>query len=245
MIKIKKGKSPAYLLGDTVKKRIQKALDEKNNHDFQTYYYGNKKEVKPVLETIYHNKCCYCERDEAGGVELQVEHFRPKKTPKECKDSENHFGYYWLGYEWSNLLLSCSTCNKYKGNSFPIENKIRENEPTLNENRELIIETCKPDNVPLVNEKTLLFNPDIDNAFEHFEFETNGYITSDTQKGQKTIDLLKLNDTPLLTARNRIINDFIESLNKHLFAFRKKKINKKGLRYYFSETFTRLKHKNS
>ncbi len=52
MIKVKKGVSPEYLLGDTVKKRIKKALSEKNNHEFKTYYYGNKKEVKPILKII-------------------------------------------------------------------------------------------------------------------------------------------------------------------------------------------------
>lgn len=240
MIKIKKGESPAYLLGDTVKNRIKKALIEKNNHVFPTYYYGNKKEVKPFLKTTYNNKCCYCERNEEGGIELQVEHFRPKKTPKEC-ETKKHSGYYWLGYEWSNLLLSCSTCNKYKGTSFPIDGN-RIDEPNVDEKGELILENCKPDKEPLVNEKAFLFNPDVDRVFDHFKFEADGNLKSETKKGKTTIKLFKLNDAPLLTARNRIVNDFIDALNLNLLDYKEKYIKKEGLKLNFRRSFRKMKH---
>jgi len=225
MIKVKKGDTPAFLLSETVKKKITQALNEKNAHDFQTYYYGNAQKVKPLLEAAYKHKCCFCERNEAGGVELQIEHYRPVRTPKEC-NSEKHLGYYWLGYEWNNLLLSCSTCNKHKNNSFPLEN----------ENNRAYTPTDL-----LSKENPLIFNPETDNVFEHFSFEQDGTLKSNTQKGKKTIEILKLNDTALLTARNRIIRSYIAEFTTHLLAFRNGFLKKDGLRFYFKTLFTTIK----
>jgi len=243
MIKIKKGEAPEFLLGETVKRRISLALQEKEKHDFQTYYYGNEKNVKPILKERYKSKCCYCERDEAGGVELQIDHFRSVKPPKECNQPQakkEHKGYYWLGYEWTNLLLSCSTCNKHKSNSFPIENEDdRIYEPEYDSNGNLY---CKANQSPLIDEKPLIFNPEIDNAFEHFNFEVDGKMIGLTSKGKTTVELLKLSDSPLLIARNRIVNTYIKKFLEHLDAFRSKAIGKIALRHYFSLIFRSLKY---
>ena len=51
-----------------------------------------------------------------------IEHFRPKKGVTDEKDVPvqiriagkpmEHPGYFWLAYNWHNLLLSCITCNQ-------------------------------------------------------------------------------------------------------------------------------------
>ena len=72
-------------------------------------------EVRERLRDIYYNKCAYCEDIDA---KPEVEHYRPKK--KVSEDS-SHPGYYWLCYEWTNLLPSCHYCNTESGkrNQFP------------------------------------------------------------------------------------------------------------------------------
>jgi hypothetical protein len=87
-----------------------------------------------LLKNVFNNKCAYCETPlprQSG----HAEHFRPKggvkyKTEKKSitaftKDAlENqieHPGYFWLAYNWKNLLPSCELCNAGGGkkNQFP------------------------------------------------------------------------------------------------------------------------------
>ncbi|MDJ0839198.1 MAG: hypothetical protein QNK37_21960 [Acidobacteriota bacterium] len=51
--------------------------------------------------------------------ESEVEHFRPKKRVAEAPD---HGGYWWLAYDFRNMFLSCSHCNKhFKQDHFPLD----------------------------------------------------------------------------------------------------------------------------
>lgn len=83
------------------------------------YHHEN---IKTKLKEIQKNKCAFCEvnLDSQHG---EVEHFRPKKFSKQNPSSaEIYPGYYWLSYDWNNLLLSCITCNqKWKKNLFPLK----------------------------------------------------------------------------------------------------------------------------
>jgi len=57
--------------------------------------------------THQREKCAYCDRD----VPMRgqpVEHFRPILG-----------GYWWLTWDWDNLLFSCVSCNGAKGSQFP------------------------------------------------------------------------------------------------------------------------------
>jgi 5-methylcytosine-specific restriction endonuclease McrA len=73
------------------------------------------------LQDLYPYKCAYCETDSSGSS-LQVEHFRGKdKNIRNTKDTKDRHAYYWLAYEWSNLLLICSDCNGAKSDYFPLE----------------------------------------------------------------------------------------------------------------------------
>ncbi|HEX5853470.1 MAG TPA: hypothetical protein VFY36_10305 [Solirubrobacteraceae bacterium] len=84
-----------------------------------------------LFQNVFHGKCAYCEgkvRPQSWGA---AEHWRPKKRVStrrdgvECtlaRDGEEHPGYYWLAYEWQNILPVCDTCNagKAKGTQFPV-----------------------------------------------------------------------------------------------------------------------------
>jgi hypothetical protein len=96
-----------------------------------------KKEVFLAKEGPFRGRCAYCESNIAGFQHGEIEHFRPKKAVTnekdvpvavECPDgvTREHPGYYWLAYDWSNLLASCITCNQPgehgigKRNRFPV-----------------------------------------------------------------------------------------------------------------------------
>lgn len=91
---------------------------------FKTQLYGHGS-VKEALIAAQHGKCCFCESK--IGPDGDVEHYRPKACYSQDRDDALHGpGYYWLAYEWSNLLLSCSTCNqRYKRNLFPLSDPAR------------------------------------------------------------------------------------------------------------------------
>ena len=56
-------------------------------------------------------RCAYCEGRNSAGEFGDAEHYRPKGEVTENRKPISHPGYYWLAYEWYNLLLSCKKCN--------------------------------------------------------------------------------------------------------------------------------------
>ena len=209
MIRVFKSYStpPTVLLSEGCQNKIEKSIREKNRHKF-SYYYSHK-DVKEALEEIYHEKCGYCESKTKHIASLQVEHYRPKAKVDE---DLNHNGYYWLGYEWSNLLLACPKCNEQgaKGNKFPIEG-VR---VFVDSNRYL------PHNSPLIDEEPLLLNPEIDDPKEHFIFDEYGKIESSTTRGIKTIEICKLDRDKLnITRRAEIIDNIFPSIENLILAY--------------------------
>ncbi len=79
-------------------------------------------EVKETLLAMQHGKCAFCESKIEHISYGDVEHFRPKGGVKQASEAPLiRPGYYWLAYDWSNLLLSCQLCNqRHKGNLFPL-----------------------------------------------------------------------------------------------------------------------------
>lgn len=145
MIKVIK---PTNRIPSSLKKcdsKISKVLIEKGKHKFSGYA---NDDVKNKLSKIYNNKCAFCEFDTTAGAVLQVEHYRPKAKVKE---EPSHNGYYWLGYEWTNLLFACSRCNRAKSTHFPIDVAgVRVfSHPIKNGNLDKI--KCKANNVDLIN----------------------------------------------------------------------------------------------
>ncbi len=105
---------------------------EKPDIEFDSGIWGELKEW--LLVNVFHEKCAYCESrlTRSSG---HAEHFRPKgrvkaksngtaklvKTEDENGNQINHPGYFWLAYNWKNLLPSCEKCNTSggKGDQFP------------------------------------------------------------------------------------------------------------------------------
>jgi uncharacterized protein (TIGR02646 family) len=88
---------------------------------FDNAIYGSGK-VKQQLIQDQHEKCCFCEAKFSDNGYGDVEHYRPKGAYKKRNAKSNTYpGYYWLAYDWNNLMYSCDKCNrKYKKTHFPL-----------------------------------------------------------------------------------------------------------------------------
>ena len=156
-------------------------------------------EVKQFLYQSQNKKCCYCERlrDQA---EMDVEHFRPKAR---IKENPEHPGYWWLAYNWDNLLIACKKCNNKKGSQFPLKNenkRAREYEEIEKENPLLI-------NPLIENPEDLIeyYIPPEDSAKPIIMIEAIGKC----ERAEKTIkDLTGINSKELLLERAKCFKDY-------------------------------------
>lgn len=168
--------------------------------------------VTNKLNAIYHLKCAFCNQKPKGSP-LQVEHFRPKNGVT----GETHTGYYWLGYEWTNLLYACGNCNSKKGTNFPLKPGIvRIPSPTFN-GRSFDLKDCTCYSKKIKAEKYILINPEIDNPDDHLTYLPDGKIYHKTIRGEYSIDHYDLNrDELYIEGRKKILDSIIEKLAKRL-----------------------------
>jgi hypothetical protein len=83
------------------------------------------------FEHVFFGMCAYCEAAVDAVYVGDAEHYRPKGEVTQRDDGREvvvtdpdgtpHPGYYWLAYDWRNVLPSCYKCNTYhgKGTLFP------------------------------------------------------------------------------------------------------------------------------
>lgn len=123
---------------------------------------------------------------------VAVEHFRPKSGWRQKpRDSLNKSAYFWLSYEWENLLFACDRCNDvaHKGNLFPLSNPSKR------------ADSANPD---VGNEKPLLINPYIIDPEHHIE--SNRDIARPRNKsrtGSKSIEVFGLDEDELMIDQRR------------------------------------------
>lgn len=153
-----------------------------------------KQDTKDSLYEEFSKKCCYCEK-KLYDQDKHIEHYRPKSI------------YYWECYSYDNLLLSCSNCNRHKGVQFPTQNAKQLYNSTY-------LETIHSNGKTLNKlEEPLLINPCEMNPSEHLEIKQDYYIYPKTEKGEKTIQILKLNRKELLELRKEVFEAFRTNLN--------------------------------
>jgi uncharacterized protein (TIGR02646 family) len=160
--------------------------------EFKSAIYGHDT-VKELLIKIQDYKCCFCE-SKIGHISYgDVEHFRPKAGWVQENESINKPGYYWLAYEWDNLLLSCQLCNqRFKKNLFPLVDATTRVVSHI-------------DNI--ANEVPLFLNPNVENVEEFITFNEEipkGIV--DTYRGEKTIEILGLDRELLNEQRRTLLN---------------------------------------
>lgn len=196
MIRInKKSEAPEILRtkGETLKNDLIRQADVGEvNFKFSSEVYADKTVKEQLLED-QHRKCAYCEQSKNGDFGC-VEHFRPKGGyDTYANNSLVKPGYYWLAYEWDNLLFSCSECNtSCKKNHFPL----------VDENGRDILHRR------ISNEEPAIINPaeeDPGNFIEFSEYIVRPKLIDGKEnvKGRTTIDIFKLNERNDLKERRK------------------------------------------
>jgi len=207
-------------ISENIYKGDKITINDKNDR-----YYGTEEfEVRYRLRRLFHNKCAYCEVKEH---KPDVEHFRPKK--RVSGNQRNKHGYYWLCYEWTNLLPACSACNSKNGkwNKFPIAGT-RVTTPPFTVSKQLDFDKCKANNDYLQIEIPLLIHPEFDEPADFLKLEWNGNLTAlgDVNgKGQTSIDTYDLNRGNLVEARKNIIDNLEEQIKIDFGVFRNHNID--------------------
>ena len=151
---------------------------------FATTIYSHPS-VKTKLIEAQHDKCCYCETPVTPVAYGDVEHFRPKGAVAE---DDTHPGYYWLAYEWSNLLFACQRCNqRFKRTFFPLRGSSKR---------------ARSHHDDLAQEEPLLIHPVEENPEQYIAFYKQEAVSpKENRRGKATIDVLGLNRNELLEAR--------------------------------------------
>ena len=162
--------------------------------EFNSAIYAHS-DVKEALRTLQYDKCCFCESKISHIAYGDVEHYRPKAGWVQNDEPINKPGYYWLAYDWDNLLLCCQICNqRYKKNYFPIQIEAdRAIDHTIDKNKE----------------KPLFIHPVNDDPEEHIEFnEDVPKAVNGSVKGMATIEKLGLDRELLNKQRKTKLNEF-------------------------------------
>jgi uncharacterized protein (TIGR02646 family) len=159
------------------------------------------KEQRERFFEAFHGKCAYCELRLAAGQRFgDVEHFRPKGRVTDIdgklvfSTQQKHSGYFWLAYNWRNLLPSCLACNRPGTGPEGLTSGKWDRFPTLDK---FWSDTAWG----VRREKPLLLNPWLDDPEEHLIFDDTGVVGFRTRRGEVTIDVLGLNRDALIDDR--------------------------------------------
>ena len=189
-------------------------FDWQQRRAFNANLYKGQRDEVYIDETNappFHGKCAYCEQVITGDQRGDIEHYRPKGKVTDAEDKQVHVkvdgqdrahpGYYWLAYEWRNLLPACIRCNQLsksrdgkgigKGCRFPAEGD----------------HAYAPGDEVL--EEPLLLHPCIDDPEEHLELDPTGLLFWRTDRGRVTVEMLGLNERNLPESRKREIDDVL------------------------------------
>lgn len=202
MIKIKRGPAPKFMKSTIVKsakgdlKDIFESIQRQERVRIEAFVL---EEVRGNLMKMCHSKCAYCESGIGKTGVGEIEHFRPPSGARGMgkEYAPNH--YWWLAYEWDNLLMVCQICLKHKRDFFPLENE---------SNRAAIGATGSE----LKNENPLLIDPCSEDPSQHLSFSANGVLEGKTKKGKTTIDILGLNRRDIVLERHKAADRFNREL---------------------------------
>ncbi len=150
--------------------------------------YYNHSMVRKSLQELFHGKCAYCESKIMATETGDLEHFRPKGLGREGNSNIHHLYYAWLGYDWDNLLVACRACNFGKKDQFPVKGERAKIWASVAE--------CWK------QEKPLLLDPTHDRPEEHIEFLESGHCSPTSERGEVTIEFLRLNRDELVRSRS-------------------------------------------
>jgi uncharacterized protein (TIGR02646 family) len=248
-------KKPLSLIKKETLDHLKIIIESKDATKINSDFYRGKYEkldgtkgdaVIEELNTFYHSKCAYCEDYST----IYIEHYRPKGRVIKTK----HGGYFWLCYEWSNLISTCHECNKIgggKGDQFPVKNT----HFTLSdcqENGELSDD--KTNAIYLnIQEEPHLLHPEIDEPKKFLGFEIDSTkkgiaikgLDGANGRGFQTAKICNLNREDLLLKRyERVIDQIKNDLRKTFALLSKGAINNSNFAKEIKEIFVELEKKS-
>lgn len=159
---------------------------------------------KWLFENVFDGKCAYCESRAMTTSYGDAEHYRPKSEVS-VKDAdgkaqivhaggEKHPGYFWLAFDWENLIPSCARCNSGMGKQTQF--------PTRNGH---VLDASKTTSELDREEKPLLLHPypaeGREDPHESVSFEEHGGISAHTEGGAETIKVCDLQRADLVEDR--------------------------------------------
>jgi hypothetical protein len=211
--------------------KIAQAVDGGQEPKFNDALY---KRMRQVYYDTFHGKCAYCERKFVLDQSGDIDHFRPKGAVTDENDAvvdieaggvaQPHPGYYWLAYEWRNLLPTCARCNRParlpdgrlvgKSTRFPVARvcpRCRRPAPAgaatdaVCAEHGLVFRHGHEWRPGLeTNEAPLFIHPIFDNPELHLRMDVaTGLLIGKTPRGQLCIDLLDLNRDGLPDERRK------------------------------------------
>ena len=157
---------------------------------FDSAIYGHVT-VKQSLVAMHHGKCCYCESKVRHTGPGTIDHYRPKAASlQQAGASFTRPGYYWLAYDWQNLLFECAACNQtHKRNFFPLRDanqRALSHLHSLEKEEPILLDPSNPRDNP---SDFILFR-------DEYAFALEGNL-----RGQTTIEILALNRPALVEQR--------------------------------------------
>jgi hypothetical protein len=174
-----------------------KALDESIWKGFRDFF----------AEHVFHHRCGYCVGDGTQHYD-HSDHWRPKgavtslEAPRRAvlDDQGNpHPGYWWLVYDWRNIVPACARCNSAaKGSVFPIAASGTYVFEAIDGDVDLTQLDAK--------EQPLLLHPLRDHPEDHLTYTRYGKIRekAGSARGKATIDICRLDRGELVKERRKV-----------------------------------------
>lgn len=193
MIKIERGEEPAALR-DARDARLAALAPSGTRPERTPWFSQGYRLARRDLHARQYYKCCYCEQIQIP-LHNDVEHYRPWSL------------YWWLAWDWTNLLFACGACNRKGGkqDSFPLF----------------------PGSVPLAfgerppgSEIPELLDPSLDDPRDHIRFERDpngkwGPIGT-SWRGQITLQVIGLRRDEFRDLFNRHVESVIQPVVQDL-----------------------------
>jgi hypothetical protein len=160
------------------------------------------------LNELFHGKCAFCEGKD-NGTRIVVRHFRPIHGFV-LDDSTPHLGYFWLAYEWYNLVPACEGCVKRRDDrNLPLGGAPEGPFPVVGKRVPRLPDDPKPSDDPVefwrrLHEAEEPLSLDPYSRYEFLEdliFFESGHVKGGTDRGRETIRRFDLNRPKLRDAR--------------------------------------------
>lgn len=194
-----------------------------------------------VKDRFFRGRCAYCEILIVG-FDAHAEHYRPKARVTGVRDAAGGFevvtlddrtahpGYFWLAYDWANLVPSCSHCNTGLGkmNQFPVakahhfrvdpKDAVAALGPTAATAEAVFVDATGAWILPsfaLLDalEEPRLLHPYRHASEDHLQYDDFGGVTPKDELGKASIDVYGLDRAELQQARWAAFSALVDDFN--------------------------------